>query len=441
MIRSQARPTGARRAIALPRAGVRVALVAALDGAQGVEGLHDRDAGRPAAPRRAARPRHPEVGVHHVGRAGSPSAGQPAAELRHVRQQFVLGHRRRRPGRHSAPLPRPGRAARAGRHVGSSRRVYTVTSCPRRERRGERGHVDVLAARVDPAECGQRAGMLGHHRDSHARHLLQQPVPVGQEPFEAVPGAARPRGRPAPAAGGRRVGRRSDRRRRVPGRSTSVEIAPASGGTARGRLGGGQRHHRHAQVHGLDQGQAQRRPAERVQVDPAAGQLGVHAGPGAGPRSAAAVRAQPGRAASPVDPMPNTSSGAACAKPGSRSVPVVPAAPHRLVDDHRGPRQLAGPALARGPRCRARSPWSGAVPQSQNSSLKWVTCTRGMSSPVGQRVAGLRHVAAWARRAPGTPRAGPGPGGGRASGGPAQSPRGPLQDHHVDCRRRAAGPA
>ena len=46
-------------------------------------------------------------------------------------------------------------------------RVHDDLGAAARERGRERGDVDVLPAGVDAAEDGERAGVLGHHRDLH----------------------------------------------------------------------------------------------------------------------------------------------------------------------------------------------------------------------------------------------------------------------------------
>jgi len=49
-----------------------------------------------------------------------------------------------------------------------------------------------------------------------------------------------------------------------------------SGGHGGDRLGGGEHHDRHRQLHGLDQRQAERGPPHRMQVDASTGERGVH---------------------------------------------------------------------------------------------------------------------------------------------------------------------
>jgi hypothetical protein len=144
-----------------------VALVAALDDAERVERLHDRDAVLALSEQRGVT-RHPEVGVDDVGAVGPPGLDQPIGELRHVRQELVLRHRLRRPGvdvvdddarRHLQALGQVGVVAA---------RVHDDLRATPRDGLRQRRDVDVLPARVDAAQRGERAGVLGHHRDPHA---------------------------------------------------------------------------------------------------------------------------------------------------------------------------------------------------------------------------------------------------------------------------------
>ncbi len=151
---------------ALVGAGVPHALVAALDGAEGVEGLDERDAVRPHADP-GGHAGHPEVGVHDVGPFAGPGAGQVGAEGGHVREEFVLGEPHGRPGRHVLD----DRAAGQGHPVGQVRGVAAGVDrdvvAASRQLLGETGHVDVLSTGVDAAERGQRARVLGDHGDPH----------------------------------------------------------------------------------------------------------------------------------------------------------------------------------------------------------------------------------------------------------------------------------
>jgi hypothetical protein len=140
--------------------------MAALDGAQRVERVDDRDAevARGLGRREA---RHPEVRVHHVRRLGGPALAQVARERVHVREQLVLGELGRRPGvdvvdDHAAG---EGHLARAPRVVAPGVDDDLVAAAA--ERRRQLGDVDVLPAGVDAAEHRQRARVLGHHRDPH----------------------------------------------------------------------------------------------------------------------------------------------------------------------------------------------------------------------------------------------------------------------------------
>lgn len=153
---------------ALGRAGVGRPLVAPLDRAEGVEGLHDRDAvGVRAEPGGDAG--HPEVRVHHLGPVplAGPGAGQVRAEHGHVREEFVLGDRLGRSGRDVLDDGAAGQ-----RHpLGQRGRVAPgvdgdLVAAPGQLLRQAR-HVHVLASGVGAAERGERARVLGHHGDPH----------------------------------------------------------------------------------------------------------------------------------------------------------------------------------------------------------------------------------------------------------------------------------
>jgi hypothetical protein len=139
--------------------------VAALDHPERVEGLHHRDAERPGRGQRRL-PGHPEVGVDHVGRPGRPAAEERAGEVVHVGEQGVLGQRARRPGvdvldshpvTHRHPVGEGGVVP-----PGVDRHLEAAAL----EGEREGGDVDVLAAGVDGAERGQRAGVLGDQGDA-----------------------------------------------------------------------------------------------------------------------------------------------------------------------------------------------------------------------------------------------------------------------------------
>ncbi len=151
---------------ALVRAGVPHALVAPLDGAEGVEGLHEGDAVRPGADL-GGHAGHPEVGVHHVGRLPGPGAGQVCAEGGHVREQFVLGHDSGRSGRHVLDDRAAGQRDPVGQTGGVPAGVDRDVVAALGQLLGEAGHVDVLSTGVDAAERGEGARVLGHHGDPH----------------------------------------------------------------------------------------------------------------------------------------------------------------------------------------------------------------------------------------------------------------------------------
>jgi hypothetical protein len=148
------------------RARVPRALMAALDDAERVEGVHHRDAERARGGQRGDR-RHPEVAVDDVGRLGGPLLAELVGEGVHVRQELVLRHVAGRAGVHvvtSTPGANRTRRARSG----ASRRVWTTTSSPRRpSAAASEATWTFLASRVDAAEDRERARVLGDHRDPH----------------------------------------------------------------------------------------------------------------------------------------------------------------------------------------------------------------------------------------------------------------------------------
>ncbi len=144
------------------------ALVAALDGPERVEGLHERDPERGSG-QQARDPGHPEVGVHDVGPGPGldPPPQEVGAERVHVGQEVVLGHGDGRTGVHVHDLDaaRERDALREGRVVAAREHLHAVAL--RAEPRGERRDVHVLPARVDAAQGGEGAGVLRDHRDLH----------------------------------------------------------------------------------------------------------------------------------------------------------------------------------------------------------------------------------------------------------------------------------
>ncbi|CNG27902.1 Uncharacterised protein [Mycobacterium tuberculosis] len=157
-----------------PRGGARVpaALVAALDGAERVVGLHDRHAPRPRRLRGLDRREaaHPEVGVRDVGRVAGPAPLQVGAEVVHPGQQVVLGDALGRPRRdvldgHAGGEPYPVR--QGGRvPAGVDGDVVALAA----EFGGQFRDEHVLPAAVRPAQPavgGERAGVLGDHGYSH----------------------------------------------------------------------------------------------------------------------------------------------------------------------------------------------------------------------------------------------------------------------------------
>ncbi len=148
------------------RAGVAPALVAALDGAQGVEGLHDGHAVRVGADP-GGHAGHPEVGVHDVGTLAGPGPGQPGAEGGHVREEVVLGYGGGRSGGHVLDDGAAGQRYAVGQVGGVAAGVDRDVVAAAGQFLAQASHVHVLAAGVDAAERGERARVLGHHGDPH----------------------------------------------------------------------------------------------------------------------------------------------------------------------------------------------------------------------------------------------------------------------------------
>ena len=200
---------------------------------------HGRARGRPAArPGRTSRSAR--------GRRRAPCAAQsprqPAAERGHVRQQLVLGQRAR--------PARPARARRRTRARGHPLRqrpgrpggCRPSTSCPAAAERRRPARRRGRSGRRRRRRRGRRAGWRARTPwRSSSGHLLQQPVPVGEEPVEAV---AVQRARPGrlPACRAASAGRRANARAARAARSTSRVDQPRPRRHRLGRLGRGQGH-------------------------------------------------------------------------------------------------------------------------------------------------------------------------------------------------------
>ena len=149
------------------RAGVGAALVAPLDHAEGVERLEEGHVDRlPGALH--GQPGHPEMGVGDVGDAvGEPVTRQRAPELVHVRGELVLRQRSRGAGG-DVDQPHPlGELDRLGRRGRFSAGVDGDVVAPRAEAGRQLGDVDVLPARVLPAERGQWTRVFRYQGDPH----------------------------------------------------------------------------------------------------------------------------------------------------------------------------------------------------------------------------------------------------------------------------------
>ena len=298
----------------LGRAGVGGALVAALDDAERVEGLHHAGRRGRGAPREAASPDIQKCACTTSGRLAPPSGAArspPKAGMYGSRSSFGTGSGG--PGVDVLDRSRPAPSGTRSRQVGVvPPGVDGDLVAARRPAPGASAATWTFwpPASTPPSDR-QRAGVLGHHGDRRHRVTSVSSRPSRPGSARARSARARPRGRCRPSArpGPGRARKRAHGAR--PARRRSVETTPAPGGTASSGLGRGQRDHRHAELHRLEQRQPERGPADRVQVDPAPGQLVVQLGLRQ-VLDAAAVRRQAQVAGSASVPMPNTSSGAAC---------------------------------------------------------------------------------------------------------------------------------
>ncbi len=103
--------------------------------------------------------------VDDVGTAPSPLLVQVGGEVVHVGEKFVFRNESGGTGTHMVHLdafPAPDAARQVGVVPAG---VHDDVDLPAGQGIGQRGDVDVLPARVDTAECRERAGMLGNHRD------------------------------------------------------------------------------------------------------------------------------------------------------------------------------------------------------------------------------------------------------------------------------------
>ena len=237
----------------------------------------------------------------------------------------------------------------------------------------------VLAAGVDPAEHRERARVLADHRDSHDGHLHwhQHLVPVGEEAVESVAGERRGARRLPALAGFVRVGDEPRERR-------FEHVEPRRHGARLLRngfegLGRPEHHDRHREVHRLQQREPQRRPADRVQIGAAAGHLAMELG------VRQVDRADPEQVERRVLLEARQQVGAGHARPALG-----------LVDDHGGPRELAGVERAGVDDAVLDHAASPSPPASQKSALKWVTWTssRSSRSAIGWRSSLIRPCGA-----------------------------------------------
>jgi 3-oxoacyl-[acyl-carrier protein] reductase len=166
-----------------------VSVEPSFDDAQGMEGLHRRDAewtsgiqGRDAG--------HPEVRVRHVGPHHPPRSCQATPELLHVRQQPISRHEGGRAridllDDHARTKGEPARAVTV-----SPPRVDADVMAAARQGNRKPADVDVLTTGVRSSQRGNRIRMLRHECDPHTtsddrRLRLDVPVvsPAGRRNF------------------------------------------------------------------------------------------------------------------------------------------------------------------------------------------------------------------------------------------------------------------
>ena len=307
-------------------------------------------------------------GASRAAHAASQRGGRTPAGTGH---ELVLRHGRRRA---RVDVPHGDARAHGARRRGcrsSSRRVHTVTSCPAAASAVLSSATctfcppastpptaasglacsDTIAMRIGVTSSPVGAGGAGP-RSPRAR-ARRGP---GRRPSRRGTGPGRTgqhvRARGAPAPCGPLPARRRARAAPRTSRSTSVEQIAGAGRHRLVGLGGGQRDHRHAQVHGLQQGQPERRPAQRVHVDAPPGHLVVHpvlgqVAHGADVRAAQVLTEPVGAHAEHVERRGR-------GEPRQQVGAGHPAAAHGLVDARPRPRRARRSSGGPGRRCRAR---------------------------------------------------------------------------------------
>jgi hypothetical protein len=148
----------------LPLGGARVvrALVALLHVAERMEGVQRRGPVVAESVRGTQRcdPGHPEVAVHDVGRLVLPVRGQDVAEVGHPRQQGVFRDRLGGAGIHVHDVDAVARGHAFGQLGVVAPGVHLDGVTGPRQLAGQCRDVDVLTARIRPADRGEGAGVL-----------------------------------------------------------------------------------------------------------------------------------------------------------------------------------------------------------------------------------------------------------------------------------------
>ena len=159
-------------AAARGRAGVGVSLVAALHGAQRMEGLDDRRPGGQA--RRARSAAQPDIQKWACTTSGGSASQRDRTRWANAGMCCHSSSFGDGPGGAGLDVV-DGDAGRASRRRSGSPRAsarvdHRHLATERGEPGGELRDVHVLAARIGPAHRGERAGVLGHEVDAQAPH-------------------------------------------------------------------------------------------------------------------------------------------------------------------------------------------------------------------------------------------------------------------------------
>ena len=267
------------------------------------------------------------------GRSASHARRSAAANARHVRVDRVLGNRSRRARvdvldddarTHHDALRQRGIVAP---------RVDGDRVAEHGERARERGDVHVLAARVDAAQRRERARVLGYHRYAHAgtsANSASQSRRKRSKPYRSQRVGACAQAVGACAVRDRRVATQRVAQALDVGRQHA-----AAGGHRFDRFRRRERDDGHAQVHRLDQREAQGRPPHRVQVHAPPRHLRVQ-------HALRRILDAAERARVDAEKIERDRASEALEQIGSRDARAAA----RFVDRDRGARQLAGEPVA-----------------------------------------------------------------------------------------------